>query len=51
MRGAHLFSVVGRKAVLAQVESIAVRTALTHLYQVLDQSVVAQHEAGHQSLL
>src|ERR1700687_2084927 len=43
--GGRLFSAAGRKPVLAEVKSRAVRTAISQLYTVLDQSVVAQTEA------
>jgi transposase len=43
--GERLFSSSGRKPVLAQIESRDVRTAISQLYQVLDQSVVAQTQA------
>ena len=43
--GERLFSATGRKEVLARVESRDLRTAITQLYEVLDQSVVAQAEA------
>src|SRR5436305_6569892 len=45
--GERLFSSAGRKPVLAEVKSMAVRTAISQLYAVLDQSVVAQTEARH----
>lgn len=45
VRGERLFSVAGRKAVLAQVKSGEVRTAISQLYAVLDQSVTSQTEA------
>ena len=43
--GERPFSVTGRKAVLAEVKSTAVRTAIKQLYAVLDQSVASQAEA------
>ncbi len=43
--GARLFSATGRKEVLAKVESRDLRTAIKRLYEVLDQSVVAQAQA------
>jgi transposase len=43
--GERLFSPAGRKAVLARVESRDVRTAISQLYEVLDQSVAAQEQA------
>ena len=43
--GERPFSVKGRKAVLAEVKSSAVRTAISQLYAVLDQSVTSQTEA------
>lgn len=43
--GERLYSSAGRKAVLAKVKSSAVRTAITQLYAVLDQSVESQTEA------
>src|SRR6266545_6353999 len=43
--GERLFSSKGRKEVLARVESRDLRTAVTQLYSVLDQSVEAQAEA------
>jgi transposase len=45
VRGERLFSVAGRRPVLAEVKSREVRTAISQLYTVLDQSVVAQAEA------
>lgn len=43
--GERLYSATGRKAVLAEVKSPAVRTAISQLYAVLDQSVASQTEA------
>jgi len=43
--GARVFSVTGRQPVLARVASPNVRTALTQLFSILDQSVTAQTEA------
>jgi transposase len=43
--GERLFSSTGRKEVLAKVESGDLRTAITQLYEVLDQAVAAQGEA------
>lgn len=43
--GERLFSATGRKEVLAEVKSDAVRTATSQLYAVLDQSVTSQTEA------
>ncbi|MEP6922314.1 MAG: transposase [bacterium] len=43
--GGRLFSSSGRKPVLAQVKSRDVRTAISQLYGLLDQSVVAQAQA------
>lgn len=43
--GERLFSVTGRKAVLAEVKSREVRTAISQLYAVLDQSVASQTAA------
>lgn len=43
--GERLFSISGRKPVLAQVKSRDVRIAISQLYEVLDQSVVAQAQA------
>jgi transposase len=43
--GERLFSATGRKEVLAKVESRDLRTAITQLYAVLDQSVAAQEQA------
>src|SRR6266705_4215872 len=43
--GERLFSVPGRKEVLARVESRDLRIAITQLYEVLDQSVAAQGQA------
>ena len=43
--GERLFSAQGRKEVLAKVESRDLRTAITQLYSVLDQSVAAQEQA------
>lgn len=45
VRGEQLFSATGRKAVLAAVKSVAVRTAIRQLYAVLDQSIESQTEA------
>lgn len=45
VRGERVFSVTGRKAVLAAVRSPPVRTAINQLYTVLDQSVASQTEA------
>lgn len=45
VRGAELFSARGRKAVLVQVTSPVVRTAIKQLYAVLDQSLESQREA------
>jgi transposase len=45
VRGEQVFSVAGRKAVLARVKSPMVRTAITQLYAVLDQSIESQTEA------
>ena len=45
VRGEQLFSARGRKAVLAAVKSVAVRTAISQLYAVLDQSIESQTEA------
>jgi transposase len=45
VRGERVFSVTGRKAVLAEVKSAAVRAAINQLYEVLDQSVAAQSAA------
>jgi transposase len=45
VRGEELFSSKGRKAVLAEVKSVAVRTAIKQLYAVLDQSIESQAEA------
>src|SRR6266496_5246757 len=43
--GERLFSRSGRQAVLVKVESREVRTAISQLYEVLDQSVAAQEQA------
>ncbi|HEY8225464.1 MAG TPA: transposase [Pyrinomonadaceae bacterium] len=43
--GERLFSSAGRKTVLAKIESRDVRSAIKQLYEVLDQSVVAQQQA------
>jgi transposase len=43
--GERLFSATGRKEVLARVESRDLRTAISQLYEVLDQSVAAQAQA------
>ncbi len=43
--GERLFSSSGRKPVLAQVKSRDVRTAISQLYELLDQCVVAQVQA------
>ena len=45
VRGERLFSATGRQPVLAQVESAQVRTTISQLYAVLDQSVTTQTEA------
>src|SRR5713226_8121777 len=45
VRGEEVFSARGRKAVLEQVKSRDLRTAITQLYSVLDQSVEAQTQA------
>jgi transposase len=45
VRGERVFSAPGRQAVLAAVKSVAVRTAIKQLYQVLDQSLASQTEA------
>jgi len=44
-RGEQVFSVRGRKAVLAEVKSPVVRTAIQQLYALLDQSLASQAEA------
>lgn len=49
VRGSEVFSARGRRAVLTQVRSPAVRTAIKQLYAVLDQSIASQTEA--QSLM
>jgi transposase len=49
VRGEEVFSARGRQAVLAQVKSQVVRTAIKQLYAVLDQSIASQTEA--QSLM
>src|SRR6266567_3890942 len=49
VRGEEVFSARGRQAVLEQVKSPVVRTALKQLYAVLDQSIASQTEA--QSLM
>ena len=49
VRGEKVFSVRGRKAVLAQVSSPPVRTAIRQLYAVLDQSLESKSAA--QSLM
>ena len=43
--GERLFSRTGRTAVLARIESRDVRTAISQIYEVLDQSVTAQEQA------
>src|SRR3989440_7967915 len=43
--GERLFSATGRKEVLARVAARDLRTAITQLYDVLDQSVTAQDQA------
>ena len=43
--GEQLFSSKGRKEVLARIEARDLRTAITQLYAVLDQSVAAQEQA------
>jgi transposase len=43
--GERLFSTAGRKPVLAQVKAHHVRTAISQLYELLDQSVVTQAQA------
>src|SRR5262245_61968580 len=45
VRGEEVFSVRGRKAVLQEVKSAVVRTAIKQLYAVLDQSIASQTEA------
>src|SRR5436190_9780376 len=45
VRGEELFSARGRQAVLEQVKSPVVRTAIKQLYAVLDQSMASQTEA------
>jgi transposase len=45
VRGEQPFSATGRKAVLAAVKSVAVRTAIRQLYAVLDQSLESQTAA------
>ena len=45
VRGEEVFSARGRKAVLAQVKSQVVGTAIKQLYAVLDQSITSQTEA------
>ena len=45
VRGERLFSIKGRKEVLARVASPDLRTAIKQLYEVLDQSVAAQDQA------
>ena len=45
VRGEGVFSARGRKAVLQEVKSLAVRTAIKQLYAVLDQSIESQTEA------
>jgi len=45
VRGEQPFSATGRKAVLTAVKSVAVRTAISQLYAVLDQSLESQTEA------
>jgi len=45
VNGERLYSSSGRKAVLAAVKSPTVRTAISQLYAVLDQSVASQTEA------
>jgi transposase len=45
VRGEQLFSATGRKAVLAAVKSVAVRTAISQLYAVLDPSLESQTAA------
>src|SRR5205085_3806343 len=44
VRGEQPFSAMGRKAVLAAVKSVDVRTAISQLYAVLDQRVESQPE-------
>lgn len=43
--GERVFSAAGRKPILAQVQARDVRTAISQLYGLLDQSVVAQAQA------
>ncbi len=43
--GKRLFSATGRKAVLAKVAARDLRSAITQIYEVLDQSVAAQQQA------
>src|SRR5215475_5655953 len=45
VRGTEVFSARGRKAVLSEVKSAVVRTAIKQLYKVLDQSLESQTEA------
>src|SRR6266849_9095068 len=45
VRGERLFSVTGRKEVLARVESRDLRTAIKQLYAILEQSVTGQEQA------
>src|SRR5258708_23938359 len=45
VRGERLFSSKGRQEVLARVRSRDLRTAISQLYEVLDQSVAAQEQA------
>jgi transposase len=45
VRGERLFSSKGRQEVLARVESLELRPAISQLYAVLDQSVAAQEQA------
>jgi transposase len=45
VRGEELFSARGRKAVLQEVKSLVVRTAIKQLYDILDQSIESQTEA------
>ena len=47
VRGEQLFSASGREAVLKQLSSRQVRTAILQLYEVLDRTVEAQASAHH----
>ena len=47
VRGERLFSVTGRKPILAAVPSVQVRATIQQLYALLDQSLESQTDARH----